>query len=582
MECVDCRHRPEGAGFTAMGSVGSGVSSQQEFALRSVGTRTQSSPPQGPCHAQQAPGGRGCSAERPQALAAPDSTERTSTNTCESHTPHSDRWASKDDHAVSSSDCTVSSGSQLVTNSVFMNGAGRRGGLDICGNSVVLKKKKNVSQQGAHCRERRSKPENNNNVPRMKPVSSKQEQTSPPCDDIIQDLEDRLWEREQEVLHMRRNLDQSEVAIAQVFEEKQRVWEREMDELRQNYAGRLQQVSRKALRSQHALQAQVARLQQDKRRLQDEITALLTHREELERRCLDYRKQQADILPRLEETKWEVCQKVGEISLLKQQLRESQGEVTQRAGETVALRAQLKELSAQLKEREETALSLKGSYSSKSLQLEHCEGELQRTLREVSQLRDKLGTFEAEVESLKRALGKVNRGVGRAWGGLPLTPSPTEAAPPPPSSGGDTLLSLQSDEAKAQRQLEEAGDLQRELERLQGALRLERQQREQQALSFAQERHSWLDEKQRVLQYQAQLQLSYVELLQRNQVLERQVSQLGTEGTSPPPISPSLPEPPTDLHSPPSTSDTKSTALHQLTPAWPAASRLERIESTEI
>ncbi|XP_048876778.1 leucine zipper putative tumor suppressor 3-like [Brienomyrus brachyistius] len=728
MECVDCGHRPEEAGFAAMGSVGSGVSGQQEFALRSVGTRTQSSPPQGPCHTQQTPGVRGCSAERPQALAVPHCTERASTNTCESHTPNSDRSASKDDHAVSSSDCTVSSGSQLVTNSMFMNGAGRRGGLDICGNSVVLKKKKNISQPGAHCRESRSKPENNNNAPRVQRVSNKQEQstdglvrpsafkpvvprsfhsmqnllsappaggagggrgevsggapcvpgrqreqespsggtenstgqsglsdsgrnsltslptyagsasscgpphtlgplsastshinklgtaaqnglstsdsgrssssccqrlsrpgdrplplqTSPPCDDIIQDLEDRLWEREQEVLHMRRNLDQSEVAIAQVFEEKQRVWEREMDDLRQNYAGRLQQVSRKALRSQHALQAQVARLQQDKRRLQDEITALLTHREELERKCLDYRKQQADILPRLEETKWEVCQKVGEISLLKQQLRESQGEVTQRAGETVALRAQLKELSAQLKEREETALSLKGSYSSKSLQLEHCEGELQRTLREVSQLRDKLGTFEAEVESLKRALDKVNRGVGRAWGGLPLTQSPTEAAPPPPSSGGDTLLSLQSDEAKAQRQWEEAGDLQRELERLQGALRLERQQREQQALSFAQERHSWLDEKQRVLQYQAQLQLSYVELLQRNQVLERQVGELGMGGASPPPISPSSPEPPTDLRSPPATSDTKPTALHQLTPTWPAASRLERIESTEI
>lgn len=173
MECVDCRHRPEGAGFTAMGSVGSGVSSQQEFALRSVGTRTQSSPPQGPCHTQQAPGGRGCSAERPQVLAAPDST---STNTCASHTPNSDRSASKDDHAVSSSDCTVSSGSQLVADSMFMNGAGRRGGLDICGNSVVLKNKKNVSQQGAHCRERRSKPGKNNNILRMQPVSSKQEQ----------------------------------------------------------------------------------------------------------------------------------------------------------------------------------------------------------------------------------------------------------------------------------------------------------------------------------------------------------------------------------------------------------------------
>lgn len=109
-----------------------------------------------------------------------------------------------------------------------------------------------------------------------------------------------------QVLHMRRNLDQSEAAIVQVFEEKQRVWEREMEELRQNYAGRLQQVSRRAQRTQQALQAQIARLQQDKRRLQDDLTALLSHREELERKCLDYRKEQADILPRLEETKWEV------------------------------------------------------------------------------------------------------------------------------------------------------------------------------------------------------------------------------------------------------------------------------------
>lgn len=46
-----------------------------------------------------------------------------------------------------------------------------------------------------------------------------------------------------QVLHMRRNLDQSEAAIVQVFEEKQRVWERQMDELRQNYASRLQQVT---------------------------------------------------------------------------------------------------------------------------------------------------------------------------------------------------------------------------------------------------------------------------------------------------------------------------------------------------
>lgn len=80
----------------------------------------------------------------------------------------------------------------------------------------------------------------------------------------------------------------------------------------------------------------------------------------------------------------QVCQKAGEISLLKQQLRESQAEVTQRAGEMVALRGQLKELNAQLREREEAMLGLKDSYSTKSQELEKCEVELRRTLSEVS------------------------------------------------------------------------------------------------------------------------------------------------------------------------------------------------------
>ncbi|XP_076859665.1 leucine zipper putative tumor suppressor 3 [Brachyhypopomus gauderio] len=419
---------------------------------------------------------------------------------------------------------------------------------------------------------------------------------SPSSDDIIQDLEDRLWEKEQEVLHMRRNLDQSEAAIAQVFEEKERVWEREMEELRQNYAGRLQHVTRRAQRSQQALQAQVARLQQEKNRLQEEIGVLLAQRDELERKCLDYRKEQADLLPRLEETKWEVCQKAGEISLLKQQLRDSQNEVTQRAGEMVALRSQLKELNAQLREREETMLGLKDSYSSKSRELERCEGELKKTLAEVSALWDKLVVFEAEVLGLKRALGELSYGGERAtgssgggslpWGGLhsPRTPEGLTAA-----VAADPLLSLQSDEAKARRQ--EAGELRQQLERLQGELRLERQQRELQALTFAQERHTWQDEKERVLKYQARLQLSYVETLQRNQALEERVGQLGAKlvtgpGSSPPPTPGSPPDPcaPVTVTLTPAAEDDdpKSPNLNQLAPPWPGPSRLERIESTEI
>lgn len=211
---------------------------------------------------------------------------------------------------------------------------------------------------------------------------------------------------------------------------------------------------------------------------------------------------------------------------------------------------------------------------------------------QVSVLRDKLVVFEAEVLGLKRALTELGcrseRSAAAAlsgssslpWAGLHSPRAPeTLAALAPLSATVDAFLSLQSDEAKAQRQ--EAGELRRQLERLQGELHLERQQRERQALTFAHERHTWQDEKERVLKYQAQLQLSYVETLQRNQALEERVGQLGAKLTpapgSPPPISISIPVPLM-----PTADDPKAPVMHQLAPPWPGSSRLERIESTEI
>uniref|UniRef100_A0A673G420 Leucine zipper putative tumor suppressor 3-like n=1 Tax=Sinocyclocheilus rhinocerous TaxID=307959 RepID=A0A673G420_9TELE len=546
--------------FPSMGSVGSGVAGEQEFAMKSVGTRTTlpRGPPLSRLHAPPS------ASDDPSDSTA---TDRGQLNIASSRPSHRDKAAhrvsldacgnvvghgAEKNHEVKGRDgnnskrdsrtppkiLTVSgkleqNNSALVRPSAFkpvvpksfhsmqnllgQSSGGRSAGSDaphinrLSSTAAPLEKPDKPSYQNGLSVSDSGQSSSGKSCLSYQRLCQTTVQPSPSTDDIIQDLEDRLWEKEQEVIHMRRNLDQSEAAIVQVFEEKHCVWERDMEELRQNYAGRLQQVTHRAQRTQQALQTHIAHLQQDKGRLQDEISALLAQREELEHKCLDYRKEQADILPRLEETKWELCQKAGEISLLKQQLRESQNEVTQRAGEMVALRGQLKELKGQMKEREETMIGLKDSYTNKSRELERCEGELKRTLTEVP---------------------------------LPI----------------DSFLSLQSDEAKAQRQ--EAGELRRKLERLQGELHLERQQRERQVLTFAQERHTWQGEKERVLKYQAQLQLSYVETLQRNQALEERVGQLGAKlGTSPgSPVSLSIP----------------------LAPPWPGPTRLERIESTEI
>nr|KAF6422962.1 leucine zipper tumor suppressor family member 3 [Rousettus aegyptiacus] len=315
---------------------------------------------------------------------------------------------------------------------------------------------------------------------------------SPPSPSaLIQELEERLWEKEQEVAALRRSLEQSEAAVAQ----------------------------------------------QDKKQLQEEAARLMRQREELEDKVAACQKEQADFLPRMEETKWEVCQKAGEISLLKQQLKDSQADVSQKLSEIVGLRSQLREGRASLREKEEQLLSLRDSFSSKQASLELAEGELPTTC-------------------LKPALTPVD-----------------------PAEPQDALATCESDEAKMRRQagvaaaaslvslegeVEAGGEngtraLRREVGRLQAELAAERRARERQGASFAEERRVWLEEKEKVIEYQKQLQLSYVEMYQRNQQLERRLRERGSAGGA---------STPTPQHG-------------EEKKAW-TPSRLERIESTEI
>ncbi|KAG8453288.1 hypothetical protein GDO86_000067 [Hymenochirus boettgeri] len=362
---------------------------------------------------------------------------------------------------------------------------------------------------------------------------------SPSSDDIIQDLEDRLWEKEQEVIQMKRNLDKSEAAIFQVFEEKQKIWEREMEDLRQNYANKLQQVSKKAQRAQQALQLQIFKLQQEKKKLQDDVSQLLQEREEMEKKCMAFKKEQDEFLPKIEETKWEVCQKAGEISLLKQQLKDCQADVSQKLNEIVSLRTQLKEVKSVLREKEEHIASMKDSYSSKSVSLEICENEMQRKQSEAHQMKEKLDQCEQEITGLKEAL--INLGQN------PYTMELNEKL-------RDTLA-YESDEAKMKRQNEDGVVTnKKDIERLQMELVTEKQQREQQVLDFEEERRTWQEEKEKVIKYQKQLQLNYVEMYQKNQQLEQRINELTAKPTTPP------------------AEDKKP---------W-TPSRLERIESTEI
>ncbi|XP_011609048.2 NEDD4-binding protein 3-A [Takifugu rubripes] len=172
-------------------------------------------------------------------------------------------------------------------------------------------------------------------------------------EDVVRDLEERLVEKEHELSQMKRNLDESEGAIAQVFEGKQRLWEKEVEELKRLYAAKLRQVSQHAQRSQRGLQLQLFKAQQEKNRLQEELNRLRRERGE------ESGASSNQVSPTLEETQWKICQKSGEISLLKQQLRDSQAEVTQKLSELFQLKTQLRETRAELRDRDAQIDTLK-------------------------------------------------------------------------------------------------------------------------------------------------------------------------------------------------------------------------------
>ncbi|XP_043844061.1 leucine zipper putative tumor suppressor 1 isoform X2 [Dromiciops gliroides] len=327
----------------------------------------------------------------------------------------------------------------------------------------------------------------------------------------IQELEQKLLEREGELQKLQCSLEEKELASSQAYEEKQRRCQEELDGLKQKCSNKLRQASQKSQRTQQALQLQVFQLQQEKKQLRGELENLMKEQDLLETKLRSYEKEKTNFAPALEETQWEVCQKSGEISLLKQQLKESQTEVNAKASEILSLKAQLKDTRGKLEAMELQTQDLESALRTKSLELEVCENELQRKKNEAELLREKVNLLEQELLELRTEAGLLRQERGRRgeaeWDG---------AAPGP--TGPEDIPALQ-----------------RELERLRAELKEERQGHDQMSSGFQHERLVWREEKEKVIHYQKQLQQSYLAMYQRNQRLEKALQQLsrGEGGAEP-------------------------------------------------
>lgn len=122
----------------------------------------------------------------------------------------------------------------------------------------------------------------------------------------IQQLEQKLLEREGELQELQSSFEEKEISSCQAYEEKQRRCKEELEGLKQKCNSKLKQTSQKTQRTQQVLHLQVFQLQQEKQQLREELEKLMKEQNLLETKLRSYEKEKTSFAPALEETQWEV------------------------------------------------------------------------------------------------------------------------------------------------------------------------------------------------------------------------------------------------------------------------------------
>ncbi|XP_073998633.1 uncharacterized protein isoform X1 [Rhodnius prolixus] len=306
------------------------------------------------------------------------------------------------------------------------------------------------------------------------------ELTPSPCDSsTLAELEGALRERDSELQYLRQTMEHNERVIFRVYEEKERAWERETRRLKALHETRLRSSAQRALRLEQMLMMHTYQLQQDKKRLREEV-------ERAEEENASLRRETELLRNRLEETEWSLCQKSGELALVKSKLKETQNDHSTKVQEIVSLKGELRELKAELRNKEDS--------------IEKMSSQLEDTRLQLNELRLVANEAETEGDLVKH---KASDSV---------------------VDGEDNVLELLS-KRDLQEDQQKLNNNNIEVERLRNELTRER-------AAWQMERARWADEKGRVLIYQKKLQLNYVHMYNRNRELEEEIEAIKVSKTS--------------------------------------------------
>lgn len=158
-----------------------------------------------------------------------------------------------------------------------------------------------------------------------------------------------------------------------------------------------------------------------------------------------------------------------------------------------------------------------------------CQNELQRKKNEADLLREKVSKLETDIQGMKQDLAKAKEQRLQHRLKLETTGQTQVLEKPMPSSDSSTQHQKKNEEEEENSETVCTESLQKEVERLKQQLQEEKEAQEKLASSFEQERQTWNKEKGRVIKYQKQLQVNYLQMHRKNQDLERILKELTAE-----------------------------------------------------
>ncbi|KAK3095538.1 hypothetical protein FSP39_015871 [Pinctada imbricata] len=350
-------------------------------------------------------------------------------------------------------------------------------------------------------------------------------QTPSPSDSGVGELEAMLREKDAEINTLREVMDKNERAIFQVYEDKKKSWNKELKELHDEYEQKLRLQQRKSYKTEQTMSLQVYKLHQEKKSLNEELEKLKTQYETIKCTCDSYETDNERLRSQLANSSVSDDHEADVMSDLQQQVDLLNQSLSEKTQETLDLQKQLDEQKVHMESQDKEISEKFREILAKTEEVKSLRANLRRYSNEnemdVSVSDSSLNQSDTEIQMDQSKLSSPVSDLVKTH-----TRMISQSCTNTPSGRRSRSSSANSKTSSPLRAVDIKDG---SMENVEVEIRKLRAQLEEVQDNFEKEKEQWLDEKNKVIRYQKQLQLNYVQMYNKNKMLEAEVEQLTLE-----------------------------------------------------